>query len=471
VTRPLRDGNGSDKLRIMSHGRLRAALWVAAAASVALSLALATQSLVVGSVSGKAVYGYVQGFTAQVLIVGLLASAAAASLIRLAPPAPGRNEWLLLAAWLLVALGLQAFIRSLTLFSMESIFVSDGANSFYSVAAQHDPVWILDNFSRLRREAPLHAQSSMPGKILLIQALQLVSARTDVLPWLIVVVSNLGGLLMYTFVRDLSADRTTALYAMVLYLFVPGKLVFLPLMNTVTPVIVLACAVLLMRWLRTGSAWLAAALGIACYALAFFEPLPLVMGLLFAALALHAVWCGGLTAHRAVLHAALAALALMATSELVRLVFGFEIVRTFRQLGAHAVQFNTVEGRPYAIWVLANLQQLAIASGICQAALFAAVLGGVVSVMVRNPSAARTQLSDPMIVLCLGLFGVVLVTDLLGINRGEVVRLWIFLACCIQIPAAFVCARLPQPSGIAVVLVTSILLASIGTRMLGFIVP
>jgi hypothetical protein len=135
------------------------------------------------------------------------------------------------------------------------------------------------------------------------------------------------------------------------------------------------------------------------------------------------------------------------------------------------VQFNSVEGRPYAIWVLANLPQLAIASGICQAALFAAVLGGVVSGMVRNPSAARTQLSDPMIVLCLGLFGVVLVTELVGINRGEVVRLWIFLACFIQIPAAFVCTRLQQPSGMAVVLVTSILLASIGTRMLGFIVP
>lgn len=433
-------------------------------------MALAAQLLVVGSVSGRAVYGYVHGFSAEVLIVGLLSGGAAASLVRIAPPAAGRSEWLLLGAWLLVALGLQAFIRSLTPFSMESMFVSDGANSFHSVAARHDPLWILENFSRVRREAPLHAQSNMPGKILLIQALQQISARTDVLPWLIVVVSNLGGLLMYVFVRDLTTDRTTALYAMALYLFVPGKLVFFPLMNTVTPVIVLACAVLLTRWLGTGRASLAAALGIASYGLAFFEPLPLVMGLLFAALAVRAVWRGELTAQRAVLQAALAALACMATSELVRLVFGFEMVSTFRQLGAHAAQFNSVEGRPYATWVLANLLQLAIGTGICQIALFAAVLGSVAPVIVRNPSALRGQLSDRMIVLCSGLLGVVLATDLLGINRGEVVRLWIFLACFLQIPAAFACARL-QPSAMAIVLVTSILQASIGTRMLGFVVP
>ena len=71
MTRPLGEGNGSGKLRVMSDGRLRAALWIAAAASVALSVALARQSLVVGLVSGKAVCGYVQGFSAQVLIVFL----------------------------------------------------------------------------------------------------------------------------------------------------------------------------------------------------------------------------------------------------------------------------------------------------------------------------------------------------------------------------------------------------------------
>ena len=53
------------------------------------------------------------------------------------------------------------------------------------------------------------------------------------------------------FVRDLFDDRQTALLSLVLYLFVPGKLFFFPLLNTVTPVLILTCAYLLQRWLLT----------------------------------------------------------------------------------------------------------------------------------------------------------------------------------------------------------------------------
>ena len=48
------------------------------------------------------------------------------------------------------------------------------------------------------------------------------------------------------------------------------------------PVIALACALLVIKWLRMGHAGYAAALGVALFGLVFYEPLPLVMGLLFA---------------------------------------------------------------------------------------------------------------------------------------------------------------------------------------------
>ena len=44
--------------------------------------------------------------------------------------------------------------------------------------------------------------------------------------------------------------------------------------------------------------------------------------------------------------------------------------------------------------------------------------------------------------ICVSVLAMVGVADAIGVNRGEVVRLWIFLACLAQIPAAYVCRRL-----------------------------
>jgi hypothetical protein len=52
-----------------------------------------------------------------------------------------------------------------------------------------------------------------------------------------------------------------------------------------------------------------------------------------------------------------------------------------------------------------------------------------------------------------------------------VVRLWIFLACFFQIPAAYVCARLEHPYAITLVVCSSIVSAALGTSMIGFIIP
>src|SRR5205085_11254911 len=79
--------------------------------------------------------------------------------------------------------------------------------------------------------------------------------------------------------------RRVALSSLVLYLFVPAKLYFFPLLNTVTPVVALLCAWLCVAWLRTRRTVYPALLGAALYALVLFEPLALGIGLLLALLA------------------------------------------------------------------------------------------------------------------------------------------------------------------------------------------
>src|SRR5262249_12836597 len=149
--------------------------------------------------------------------------------------------------------------------------------------------------------------------------------------------------------------RRVAMYSAVLYLFVPAKLYFFPLLNTVTPVIALACAALLLKWLRNGSAVYAAALGAALYGLVFFEPLPLVMGLLFALLVLRAQALGQITWRQVLIQAGIGAAAWLFTYGAVRLLTGFDLLSAFREISGHAVQFNADAGRPYSIWVRANL--------------------------------------------------------------------------------------------------------------------
>ena len=137
----------------------------------------------------------------------------------------------------------------MTPYSFEHIFTSDSANAFYGVAGHYTAETVLSDFDRVRAYWPLHAQSNLPGKLMIVYALKQISRRPDILAWLVVLVSNLGGVLMYVFVRDLFADRRVALYSLVLYLFVPAKLFFFPLLNTVRPVVVLAVPV----WCSDGS--------------------------------------------------------------------------------------------------------------------------------------------------------------------------------------------------------------------------
>ena len=442
------------------------ALAIGLTASLIVYVGLALQWFHVGSIAGRWAYGFVQHFSAPALIVGVLAAAAAATALRLPVPDADR-EWWLVAAWIAIGVAIQALLRSLTIFTFEHIFVSEGANSFYSFAQQHDAVTALTDFDRVRATAPLHAQSNMPGKLMLVYALQLLSADPGVVAWLVAFVSTLGAPLIYRFVRDLFGDRRTALYAMVLYLFVPARLVFLPLMNTVTPVVILGCVCLLQRWLRVRTAASAALLGASLYGVVFFEPLPLVMGLLFAALTIRAVVMGNMTLQTAVLHVSIVVLAFIGTAEAAHLAFDFDLLETFADIRHHAMAFNATEARPYALWVRANLWEFAFATGLCQTVLFLALAAGIAT---GRPRAADL-LKDPAAVICLSLLAVLLATDLIGINRGEVVRLWIFLACFFQIPAAYVCARLEHPYAITLVAGSSIVSAALGTSMIGFIIP
>ena len=435
--------------------------------SLAVSIGMTVHAVIVGSVEGGWVYPYVESPDVSMVVAWLIYSAGAAATLLIPWHVAERRPWWTLVIWILVATALQWVLRTTAPYSLEAQFASDGANSFQSVAEKHDAADLLKYHGRVRLNAPLHVQSNMPGKLLLTEGLHLVTARTDVLPWLVIGISNLGALLMFGFVRDLLDSRRIALYAAVLYLFLPARTFFLPLMNTVTPLAVIACGWLLLRWLKTNRTLYAAVLGFALYGLVFFEPLPLVIGLLFLALALAAIGRGDIPWERFVAQTAATIAVFIGTAEIMTASTGFNIVRTFQSIGRHAMEFNATAARPYAVWITGNLREFALGAGLCQAVASA----GVLLTWLSAPGSWRERLSHPIAATCIGLFAVLAAVDLIGVNRGEVTRLWIFLGCFYQIPLAWACSLRDSQLAIAVVLGVTAFHAAVGTTLIGFVVP
>ncbi len=436
-------------------------LWTALCAGAALSAVacyrIATLSLVFGSREGHWVYEYLYGFSSRSMVVGAMVCVAGAALLALPARVVRRREWWLVALWLVMGTTAQVRLRALAPYSIGRMFASDGSNGFYGATQQYPASVALRNFDGLRQTLTIHPRSNMPGKLALVYGLEVVSKNPDMLALLVIVMSNAGGLLLYLFVRDLSGDAVTAMMSLAFYLFVPSKLFFFPILNTVTPVAVLACLWLWLRVLKTRAAAYSVALGGALFLLALFEPLPLVSGIIFAGMAAGAVirdeirW--GLLAR----HTLIVATAFVAVYLAVRLWLGLDLFGVFRHLLGDAVEFNTVAQRPYGIWVWRNLLDFAIGAGFCQVMLLAAVM----------PAGWR----EPVIMFSASLAAAILITDLLGVNRGEVVRLWIFFACLLQIPAAAACARLENRLAGMTVLASSLLVGTLGTSMMNFAQP
>src|SRR4030095_3139609 len=141
------------------------------------------------------------------------------------------------------------------------------------------------------------------------------------------------------------------------------------------------------------------------------------------------------------------------------------LLATLRRVAADAVIFNARVRRHYYPWIAQNLLDLAFGAGLCQTVLFCAV--ALMAVSRKTLAAGNTD--GRMAALCLGTAMALLATDLAGINRGEVVRLWIFLAWFLQIPAAYICPQLHSRAALILVLSTPILPTAVSASSFAFL--
>ena len=163
---------GQDARVAGTHTLLWASIALGAAVALAVCILAASKSLTIGSVAGGWQYGYSGSFSVRMALVFLVASTAAIALLFVPTPSTTAGFWSTLILWIAIATALHAVVRSLGPFTLEQLFLSPGANGFYTVATDHEPLDLLGRFHSVRQHGPLHAMSNMPGKTFLVYALR-----------------------------------------------------------------------------------------------------------------------------------------------------------------------------------------------------------------------------------------------------------------------------------------------------------
>lgn len=424
-------------------------VWLVAAFGAFLALFLG-RGLVFGSEAGHCFYPILGGPTAAALLVGLAGAVGLALALQVGLRQVDRHPGAVVSGWLAAAFLFQLAVRALYPIPLGHLVESDACNSFYSAALRFPAGELLRHWRSLAPGLPQHAATNMPGKILIYSFLALFSRSPRALGLLVLALADLGCALVFLVAKEWFKSARTGLLALALALLLPAKMGFFPVLNTVTPGFLLLSFWLWLVSLRRPRLHWLLPLGVSLYLLLLVEPLPFVAGVMFVGalvqrLAAPATLATSATAGRALWRIAVFPLAgFLLAHAAMRLFFGFEILPVFRAMLADAVDFNRRVDRPYGIWVFQNLKEFFLGAGVVPSLLYLAALfalGRRIAGDVRTggQSALRALLADPTANLLLSFTLCLLTVDLLGVNRGEVTRLWIFLGIFLELAVAAFC--------------------------------
>lgn len=359
------------------------------------------------------------------------------------------------AVWILVALLCQAWYLSIAPFGADEKVTSVAANGFYTVSLNYTWADYLSRFHELRDEMPGHVRTNLPGKVLLFFALRSVSENILVLAGLIVLLSTAGAAVVYVVARQWFDDRRVAMQAMILYLLYPARIFFLPLMNSVAPLLMLLPIACAGRCLETQRLRWAVGCGVALSALLLFDPLPLFGGLCGLALCIELARRRSVAPRRVAIAALVAVAPVALTYVLLLQVFHLDLVAAYRFSMTVAREFNVVEERPYYFWLAHNLKDFFVA------------LGAATSLVIFVK--ARHWLTGTGAMPAVAAVATLLLLDVSGLNRGEVQRLWIFLGA-LWLPLAAKVTAYDRRLAVTVLACAAMQIA-VCIRSIGWVIP
>jgi hypothetical protein len=225
--------------------------------------------------------------------------------------------------------------------------------------------------------------------------------------------------------------RTTAIVAASFAAAIPSLLLFSPGLDQTYPVLAVTACGLASSAGERRSLWRAAACGLTVSVGLFFTLAFAVVGAWSGALALAGLCVAprpGRLADGAKLLAA-GLLGLLVPVASVYAAFGYDSFGVWRACWDGNATFNALTRRAYGTWLLLNPVEYLVTIGVPVACLFVRRAASEAWALPRRSSGGHDWAT-------LAVAGLLLVLNVLGANRGEVPRLWIFLMPACAIAAA-----------------------------------
>jgi hypothetical protein len=382
----------------------------------------------------------------------------------------------LLASWFVLGSAGQIILHNLSGYTLGDVIGGPYSNTFYLASLNYHAGDLLTGYKELASSLPTHVRANMPGKILFYQALDLLSTDPDKLALLILAISNLGGVLLYFIVSAIYGSRAVALSAFVLYLFIPGKIFFMPLLNIVSVIPVLGIMFLMWRSLDSRGMLAAALAGGCLYAALFFDPLPLFLAPFLAALVARFWWRRKVSIGDLLLLGTLAAVAFFIIYAIMHLTFRFDLLGRLVTAWIDNSEWNRSQGRPYSLWFWFDLIGFLFSAGALSSFLFVVYAAISATKFIRALGArgrllqAFHSLFEPGPLMLAALTVTLAAIELAGGNRGEVERLWIFLMVFVQVVVAGFCCEKAGPWTVGTVVAGSIIQTAVTISMVAFVV-
>lgn len=429
-----------------------------------------SKNFVFGSEIGKWTYKYFDKVPSVPLWIPVAAITLLGLTVFIGSRLIHRHEKATLLVCFFLAVFLQILIFNAYPYTLDTIVKSDRDTGYYSQAMLYSPLEFLSQYSSLAPSLPLHATTNMPGKMLLFQLFELFTTSPGIIAYLIVVLSTLGAPLLYAICLHLFHDRLTGFFAFILYALIPSKLFFLPILNSVTPVFILLCFYLFLVYLERKKTWALGLLGFVLYLTILFEPSPLVTGLIFLGVLAFYFAQKKLVKKEIMLIGMIPVAAFLGTYLFFSLVFSFDLRQALSYVLNEISNFNLYVRPNYAVWLGEDFKEFSYVVGL---PVMMITVYQAVQIFTEGRSLKSIfkewSIEKAYLVSLLFTFATLL---LLGIIRGEVTRLWIYLAVFFQIPAAFFMGKVIK-SNLLFFLVASVLAvqALVTLHRVAFLVP
>ena len=435
---------------------------------------LINKHIIFGSVTGNFAYRYINNITIRPILTFFILTPLILYLVYLTHKYIQKRDAKIIVLWLIAGFIFQILIQSLYPYPLETLVQSLTSNAYYEQSLKYSPKELLSNFHSIDLFG--HSRNNMPGKILFFHFLGIWTRSPQIMGYLIIIFSNLGAVLVYYISKILFRDKLIAIYSLILYLFIPAKLFFFPILNTISPVFILLLLLIFILYLEQNKIAYLFLCGILTYLILLFDPLTLVLGIMFIFIYAKYHWEKKLGIFHFLKTVSYSLLSFFLIHFCFLLFFKFNIIKTFITVSKMAMSFNIKANRSYGIWIINNPKDFLINLGIMPAILFLIRIVYLVKEIIQilkskfNEEKRITKIIfESGNLITLSFLTVLIFIVFIGINRGETIRLWIFLMVFVQIIVSHFCVKKLNFTTFYLILMSMILQTIITISMVSFL--